>query len=175
MIDGHAIRPTTRTTEGACQVTSGNRDQAKGRGEDLRCRSRFLAIEYHLRAGHWDATSRGRVPFRASGFQARAQVDGQWAETLGHPVEECRRVEFTDSLGEGTRKELSHRASEEPVVLTLAIALYRERPSTVLQVGVRNRTEAAPAGRNQAVHHGVRGAVFHRSVWAAGRCSFFVQ
>lgn len=111
------------------------------KGGILRFQNRFSTIDYHLEDGSWDLTSSRGGSFRGTGLLARVEVNGQWVETQGHPVDGWRREDFADSLGEGTRIEFSHQASGALVGLTLVISMYRERPSVLLELRVRNRAE----------------------------------
>jgi alpha-galactosidase len=106
----------------------------------LKFRNGLLTVDYHLKDGSWGIAVSHSVPFRGTGLFAWAEVNGQWVETRGHPVEGWRREDVANSLGEGMRIELLHRIREVPVDVTLAVSIYRRRPSLLLEVSVKNRS-----------------------------------
>ncbi|MBI4530232.1 MAG: alpha-galactosidase, partial [Candidatus Latescibacteria bacterium] len=115
--------------------------QLREKGHHLLLRNGWLTVDYDLEDGSWGITLSKGGSFRGMRFFGRVQVNGEWVETRGHRVERWEKEDVVDALGEGTRVELLHQAGDEPLELKLIVCVYRERPSLLLGLSIRNRTE----------------------------------
>ncbi|MBI2915008.1 MAG: alpha-galactosidase [Firmicutes bacterium] len=100
-----------------------------------------LAITYDLKHGAWSVSSVEEGSFSAGALFARAEVDGEWAETSGRPVDRWDSEVFTDTLGKGVRVEFRYVLPTGLPSLSVVMRLYEDRPSVFLELRLRNCTD----------------------------------